>query len=342
MSRAKSRRGFTLVELLVVIAIIGILIALLLPAIQAAREAGRRAECQSNLKQIGIALHNYHDIFNKLPPGRFHAHQYAPGAWSSYDRGPPPTGAPSPIPGSQHYKGSILVCLLPYVEHEALYNAFDFTQPIVNNQTMPGDPGTQIRTNIIPVYICPSDNFGPKRDGTNIALYNYSACRGAHSPHPMGSAHCPCPNAYVAYHLPGTGSNYVSGVFHPGAYSINMAEVLDGLSNTVFFGEIRPECDSSTNAGWVYSGNSNGVSSTAIPINLDTCDRTSCPDGSSVNPLNCAYYGSGAGQYGYKSQHPGGAQILMGDGSVRFFHDSIDQMLYRDLGGKAEGNAVSL
>ena len=104
-----SRKAFTLVELLVVIAIIGILIALLLPAVQAAREAARRSQCTNNLKQIGIALHNYHDTFKVFPPG---------GLWYTNS-----TGNANWV----RNRGSMLLHILPFVEQQSLYDAFDFT-----------------------------------------------------------------------------------------------------------------------------------------------------------------------------------------------------------------------
>src|SRR5690606_640264 len=128
---AISRRGFTLVELLVVIAIIGILVAMLLPAVQAAREAARRSQCKNNLKQIGLAVFTYEDTFKCLPPG---------GIWSSS------SGAAK--------KGSALVRLLPFIEQKPLYDAIDFNKKNVDGALMPGTT-EKVASQLIPTYICP-------------------------------------------------------------------------------------------------------------------------------------------------------------------------------------------
>ena len=143
-SSGRRRRGFTLVELLVVIAIIGILIALLLPAVQAAREAARRMQCSNNLKQIGLALHNYHTTNKAFPPGAF---------WV--------------CPEGELWRGSILIRLLPYIEQQPLYDQFDFTVP-TDGQTE-ANTGTLLVANIVPPYVCPSD--------TNEGLFNGRAIK---------------------------------------------------------------------------------------------------------------------------------------------------------------------
>ena len=120
------RRGFTLIELLVVIAIIGVLIALLLPAVQAAREAARRAHCQNNFKQVALALHNYHDAHNSLPIGRMgHAYDYTQ-----------PTRGLGSADGSQERK-SWVMGVLPFLEQRAVFDAYNFSQPFVVRPTKP-------------------------------------------------------------------------------------------------------------------------------------------------------------------------------------------------------------
>ena len=137
MHRTTARRhsAFTLIELLVVIAIIGVLIALLMPAVQQAREAGRRGRCVSQLKQIGIAIHNYTDVHRLLPVGAYYF-----GPVGSYEN------------------GSIIVRLLPYLEHSDFYDAFNFARPPIDLQKF--DDGRLIGSMTLPVLVCPSD-FSP-------------------------------------------------------------------------------------------------------------------------------------------------------------------------------------
>ena len=160
MSRGKTVRadrpaGFTLVELLVVIAIIGILIALLLPAVQAAREAARRIQCSNNLKQIGLSLHNYHGSNKCFPPGSF---------WFGLDYA--------------NYRGCILIRLLPYIEQQPLYDQYDFELKAgvpIDSQKLAGS-NDLIQSTIVPVFRCPSDNHAGVLNGR--ALHNYAASIG--------------------------------------------------------------------------------------------------------------------------------------------------------------------
>ena len=153
------RSAFTLVELSVVIAIIGILIALLLPAGQAAREAARRAQCVNNLKQIGLALHNYENTVRVYTPGLFCLY---------------PSSSAVPL------KGSILVHILPYVEQQALSNQLDFKQTQLDVWLANTDIGRQVRCMVAPVYLCPSDNFPPVYDDWTV--HNYAASSGPSNP----------------------------------------------------------------------------------------------------------------------------------------------------------------
>lgn len=155
MQQRLLRVGFTLVELLVVIAIIGILTALLLPAIQAAREASRRSSCMNNLKQIGVAISNYDSEKKVFPPGAI------------WERWRPEK--------KRRTHGSMLVAILPYIEQQEIYDAFDFSKLSIDKQKFPGT-STEIGSTQITTYICPSDDddamYGQR------AIHNYSASNG--------------------------------------------------------------------------------------------------------------------------------------------------------------------
>ena len=299
--------AFTLVELLVVITIIGILIALLLPAVQAAREAARRVQCRNNLKQIGLALHSYHEALNTFPPGAIMT------AWET-NKG----------------KGSVLVRILPYIEQRALYESFDFSQAI-EGQTFAGT-ASLIQSIPIPAFWCPSDDLHTLN---GIALHNYAASNGptAHSDNPS----CSCPaaawNAYALHpYSSDTGS---AGAFVRSLKGIcyRSADFRDGLSTTIFFGEVRPACSTHNAEGWATSNNGQGLVSTLVPINYDTCSTT--------NPDNCRNNANWNMELGFKSSHSGGAHFLLGDGSVHFLLEAIDHWSYQYLGARADGQVVA-
>ncbi len=322
-------RGFTLVELLVVIAIIGILIALLLPAVQAAREAARRMQCSNNLKQIGLAVLGYEDNHGSLPPGAFW-HPQRNGTWTMIEHGP------------------IQVHLLPYIEQQMYYDMFDFEVRSTDDQiySLKGPDGKSIAATPISAYICPSDTHGGqmKTEGHDysgvpddyVALHNYSASRG-----PSGlsnNSSCSCSHPFFAYQMETYATADTSASF-PGPFSrrgfpVRLNAISDGLSNTIFFGEVRPECSWHADNGWATTNNGNGYASTIIPINFDSCDRGTTGNG-------CRRYCNWNTADGFKSNHPGGAQFLYGDGSVHFLQQDIDHQMYQYLGAKADGQTIA-
>jgi prepilin-type N-terminal cleavage/methylation domain-containing protein/prepilin-type processing-associated H-X9-DG protein len=307
MSRL-SRRAFTLVELLVVIAIIGVLVALLLPAVQAAREAARRTQCVNNLKQIGIGLHNYHDTLRVLPPGAFWA-----GATTSNSR------------------GSILLHILPFIEQQTLYDKVDFNSA-PEGQTLPG--GGLIAATIIKTYVCPSEKSTGLLNGR--AIHNYCASSGPTAHGNNSACACSTYSAWNAYAISpyGSATDFAGPFLRIPNTPVRLADVTDGLSNTIFFGEVRRDCSAHVRGGWVQSNNANGLTSTLIPINFDTCNDAAA-DGCN-RPCNWST------ELGFKSLHPGGANFLFGDGAVRFLTQNIDHDNYQALGGKADGKPAML
>lgn len=327
----KTKNAFTLVELLVVITIIGVLIALLLPAVQAAREAARRMQCGNNLRQIALATLNYEQTHKVLPAGAYMK------TYAVY---------------RSMYKGSILVRLLPYIEQQAIYDAYDFNGRPSEDGSIEGwtFPGTDvpIRTTVIATYVCPSDDHPPTLDvpitdcdlggeGQTTALHNYSASGGRNLLSDCSA--CACSLSFLQYGEPGT--KYIdpgpyAGPFNRVGVCMSMADITDGPSNTIFFGEVRPLWSLHVSLGWEHSGNACGFTSTIIPINFDTSVRswTGPPDA-------CNRYCNWETENGFKSAHPGGINVAAGDGSVHWLSETIDMWAYQWLGGKADGHIAS-
>ena len=309
----KSLRAFTLVELLVVIAIIAILIALLLPAVQTAREAARRVQCNNNLKQIGLAMHNYHDAHGALPYGASEIQNNQPGgSWGAF--------------------------ILPYLEQQPAFDQFDFTVPMLH-----ANNATAVKM-VVPVYLCPTDPGSSNPISTvhcatfplpEVAKISYfgsmgpthiATCADCPDPTPSDANYC-CRSSWIFGSLPNNGLDISAGQF-PGMLcryprSIKFSAVYDGLSNTLLVGETIPE-HCCFNGAYV---NNFSVTSTNIVLNLLE------PDDGSGDDYDIAC--------GFKSMHPGGAHFVMGDGSVHFISESIDYRLYNELGSRAGGEPVS-
>lgn len=229
-AKGKSKSGFTLVELLVVIAIIGVLIALLLPAVQAAREAARRISCSNNLKQIGLAMHNHHDVNKKFPPG-FRSNNPGVPNNSSWCRSGGVQGAPW------------TVLILPFAEQEHYYDMFDFTVPFqANNNQMTAPNDALIQE--LEMYRCPSD----ARD--NRLFSSYFGVQGGGSAPDCANTGCTPSNVR---------GSYVSGMLYAGSQT-RMADVTDGTTNVFLVGESRYG-----NAVWGASAKQDGCS---YPRNL--------------------------------------------------------------------------
>lgn len=327
----KVNRGFTLVELLVVIAIIGVLIALLLPAVQQAREAARRMTCSNHLKQIGLALHNYHDTFLSLPPGGLWAHDMP---WAT----PAP---PSPNPA----RGGVFTCLLPFIEQASLHNQIDFTSGSHVHDQWADSPANTIRVRqvIIDAYQCPSDTHGGLIPGTTNAAHNYSANYGPSGVSSAGNPDCSCAQGAVfnGFKVDNQhNQDNPAGPFTRGGnrYCGKFSETTDGLSNTIYFGEVRSDCSVHARNGWANSNNGSGLVNTLIPINTDTCYDSAAAPGGDTCYAKCNWNL----EFGFRSMHPGGAQFVHGDGSVAFRAETIDHDAYQRLGQRDDGQPISL
>jgi len=301
----KARHGFTLVELLVVIAVIGILVGLLLPAVQAAREAARRMSCSNNLKQIGLAVLNFESANQRLPPGA---------VWH-------PTNAK---------RGSVFVYLLPYLEQGNLFQNYDLTAQNTDAAVFPGT-NRPLGETLIPMLVCPSDNHPERYFG--LAAHNYSASRGPTQVFANADCYCDHPWKDLAQAPVDLPHNFAGPFTRLGTRS-RLADITDGLSNTIFFGEVRPKCSEHARNGWATSNNGNGYCTTLIPINFDSCrDNAADPCHRSCNWTT---------EVGFKSTHAGGAQFLLGDGSVHFVSETLDHIIYQALGGKRDGQVALL
>ncbi len=355
MGRFKKRVGFTLVELLVVIAIIGILVGLLLPAVQAAREAARRMQCQNNLKQIGLSIHNYESAHKRFPNG-------------SVDDDPKETSPRRLWEAGRHRKGTVLVKLLPFVEQSALFNSLDFNLDVELQLEARAPFNTAGRVDMrqvaMPMYRCPSDGTSQRELSQQNHLYNYSLCIGNQNMDgQFGCAQFPShpentPNTRFTGGILGGNifENGFNGHGHSGAYaksrgisgvisrcdwSARFADVSDGLSNTIAAGEILPIChDHHRGGGGWFSSNGQWTATTAR-INFNTCGKQGIPDRIDRGGTACNDYRNWNTSGGFKSDHTGGANFVLADGSVQFFSQSIDYLTYQQMGSRNDGESLA-
>ena len=330
--RRQIRHGFTLVELLVVIAIIGILVALLLPAVQAAREAARRAQCTNNLKQIGLGLQNFHSTHGEFPYG------------SPCEMGRKQANG-NYLPGCNDFPGPTWpTAILPYVEQADIYDLFDF------NFRMVAPQNHQAVTSVLEVYMCPSDHLlagNPLQGGLDAAGNpgnldrNPPGSMALSYPGSIGNTadanwigldacvFCPAP-AHETFCCRGRDLGTPSredshGMFQralgPG---ISIADVTDGTSHTFLVGESIP---SQCALGGAFATN-HPLGGTTIPLNTFINED----EGEDQQ----WYRGCG-----FKSHHPGGAHFVMADGSVHFMGEAISYRLYNALGSRAGEEVVA-
>ncbi|HVX11777.1 MAG TPA: DUF1559 domain-containing protein [Pirellulales bacterium] len=343
--RSTRSQGFTLVELLVVIAIIGILVALLLPAVQAARESARRTQCVNNLKQIGIALHNYLDARKKFPPSTMQATPQS----SGYENGTL----------GEFYAYGALALLMPNMEGGNIYNTMDFRQAIY----VPGGSGSsgysiapinvRAAATLVPMYLCPSDLFKAVSSDygvTDLGPVNYAACIG-------------------------TGSNFGSPFATDGPFyaqsSTSAADLLDGLSNTAAFSECRlgtgPENASGPAPGndvqsifaYIPGAISDSACASAGLWNVDNnkgflwlAGELRCTSYNHYYTPNqiiwdCIGFDTNngyatTGWHAARSNHPNGVNVTMADGSVQFSSTDINAFIWRGMATRAGKESLTM
>ena len=299
--RPRSPKGFTLIELLVVIAIIAILVALLLPAVQQAREAARRASCKNNMKQIGLALHNYHDVHNSFPSG-----------WIGVQN-----GMANAEGGSGFGWGTML---LPYLDQAPLYSQFNFSK------AMDVAPNRNLLQTSLPTFQCPSDpkpeTFEiPDRNGTNIRLatFNY--------PGVFGTIEIDeCENPPGTFPVSSSGQCVSDGTFYHNS-AIRFRDFVDGSSSTLVVGERTTFHDPAT--GEAFYGTWSG----SLPEVEEAPSRIL---GHAEEPPNVGLHPEDFG-----SSHTGGAQFVLGDGHVIFVSENIDTKVFQSLSTRAGHEVVS-
>ncbi|MBX6314151.1 MAG: DUF1559 domain-containing protein [Isosphaeraceae bacterium] len=358
------RRGFTLIELLVVIAIIGILIALLLPAVQAAREAARRAQCINNLKQLGLAVHNYISAHGSLPLGDYY--------WSGTNE--KPAMAQAPGNGGDRYSWGWTIPILPFVEQPALYNAWNFCCGFRD----PGGGGPTINTTVmynqLSIFLCPSENASARPQPPFGAL-NYVGNVGG-------------PGAIQSFSGVMISAYWGNATQAPTTNCIGLQAITDGTSNTAMFSErligvsgnptvtladrnnakralfqvptsVNVNSGSVTGAMAVLGACKSLPATTQSitsyrsgqiwtighpwgtvwnryfhfgPPNMHSCDTT---------PSTFSGLGGGQGVIPPTSNHPGGVNVCFVDGSVKFIKDSVNLQTWWALGTRAGGEVIS-
>ncbi len=350
----RSKRAFTLVELLVVIAIIGVLVALLLPAIQSAREAARRAQCLSQLKQYGIALHAFHDVNGYFPRGGVNKWSLDPSSFMGS----------SSLFGTEWRDdhGSWVVRILPYIEQQVIFDQMpDMLDASVFDPV--GQWVTVIRNGepppSIPTGRCPSDGFG-----RGEPFFNYSACTGPVTVGALCGASGQVFNVNLKDAL-GIDVPLVDPGFCPGApqggsldicpetglfsrlgyRKIGIKFVTDGTSNTLAIGETLVDqsghtLDIGQGLNKYWAGNDTGMAhaGTIASINWPVDPNVdNCVEAPGAQFWRKNYHVT----WGFESNHPGGANFTLADGSVRFLPESIDFFVYQLLGTKDDGQVIS-
>jgi prepilin-type N-terminal cleavage/methylation domain-containing protein/prepilin-type processing-associated H-X9-DG protein len=316
----RRRAGFTLVELLVVIAIIGVLVSLLLPAVQAARESSRRMQCTNQMKQLVLAMHNYHDTHLVLPIN-WNSNQQTNGTFSGVV-----------VWNNNQFGRSWIQQVLPHIEQQALYQQIDFKLPLANNLAVAATP--------LKALACPSDTSRRVVRVTtdinaDVAMNNYKSVAGSNwyvgifAPVTSTSTRCAgnpnsffCGNGVIC-----RGASSGNPPMH-GAVTTRFSEITDGTSNTNALGEAIPDL---AVRSWWY-GADGSTATCGIPLNYAV--RIGYPNN------RAGWRTTWQDNYGFNSWHPGGANFTRVDGSVRFVSNMIDTPTYRGLATIDGGESV--
>ncbi|MES2794224.1 MAG: DUF1559 domain-containing protein [Planctomycetota bacterium] len=312
-------RGFTLIELLVVIAIIAVLIALLLPAVQQAREAARRTQCKNQLKQLGLAMHNYHDTFLVLPPGVF----MGPGHVF---------GGPTGLRCSGWFQQ-----IMPYIDQAPFYNTV--LAPYYQTGGQNESYRVARRGQVFTMFMCPSDPSGPSFSNDTGFCGNYVACAGSGSAVTAAKDFGTYDAATIATHAVN-----MNGMFYF-ISNTRISSVVDGTSNTILMGEVKQR--GSAAAQWDVGNYWNGAWAgplflTSATPNTSVTDRVyGCKSTVWPNAPCTSIGATGANARIFaRSYHDGGAQFTMADGAVRFISNNINLATYEALGTRGLGEVV--
>jgi prepilin-type N-terminal cleavage/methylation domain-containing protein/prepilin-type processing-associated H-X9-DG protein len=381
IQRARER-GFTLIELLVVIAIIAVLVSLLLPAVQQAREAARRTQCKNNIRQIGLGLHNYLSAMNVFPPGRMApdliVKNVVQTSYSSYN-----AADSNAVQGTWIGAISVHIFLLPYMEQGNIYDLISFSGPQARRMTtagVPTNPNYAAYANIDPVFICPTDPFATGAPTENSYVYNF----GGSTPYAGAFNSTQQTNQLATISgFPCTGN----GAFTMG--SLNVAKIPDGLSNTAFFSERLMGTGGNTASD--FPGPSDVITSPnrvqtppPSPDQMYSDCLNAPPLVSTFNFMSYGRWVTGsdfsdgwpfAGYFGTmynhtaqpnwkgsdcgnwsaiadtpgeqaiisaRSKHPGGVNVLYGDSHVSFVSNNVDLGVWRAIGTRNGRETVEL
>jgi prepilin-type N-terminal cleavage/methylation domain-containing protein len=343
---SRAKLGFTLVELLVVIAIIGVMVGLLLPAVQAAREAARRMSCSNNMKQLGLALHNYHDTFGTM-------------GWNSDsgDTAADPNNVPMRHPQNRWMQFSWVVYALPFMEQQAMYDSINFNTP----ESMSHPTNTTLARTPLSAVMCPSNANDPVVGGQVQGYRHSGGATGGRVDYVGNLGHIwggwkDC-GAVPDFPGPGGSNIFVRGA-NPGTPWVNgemlneqvncngthryfggvkMAQITDGTSNTVMVFEDM-HWQGGNDPAQQFNRTSTDDSSWMSPLAAVNSIRNP------LNNRNRAWL-QGVGDrrcHGWSSYHPGGAHATLSDASVRFFSESIDHVVRYSVGVRNDGLPVTL
>jgi prepilin-type N-terminal cleavage/methylation domain-containing protein/prepilin-type processing-associated H-X9-DG protein len=319
-----ARRGFTIIELLVSIAVIGVLMALLLPAVQAARESARRTQCRNNLKQVGIALHLYHDTLGAFPPGYLYNGAPLPPPPRGRMRVPTPephiidSAPPAPQLQPNDPGWSWFSLILPYLEQAPLHSTIEFNLPVRNPAS------ATVRVVPLTVAACPSDTGA----GVYTILDEFNS--------PLGEAHTISYAAcFGTFGLINTDPDYGSGVFQRNSRT-RTGDIRDGTSTTILVGERSALFAKSPWAGVFTTGTVRTTPGAPVFTSIVELAPAMALARMGNRSINSPY----SEPYDFFSGHPGAAYFLFADGSVRPLSESTDLDVLHALGTKAEDDVA--